>query len=98
MKNCDPIDLISQNYVFHIKDDRVITGILIAIDDQSNLLVTNATESFDDSHHRELGLVSIKRDTIEKVFMTEKDYKRNFTNANEQQDQQISTNQTRVII
>lgn len=77
MSTLEPLDLISQTYTFHITDGRVIKGILIAIDDQSNLLVTNATESSFD-HHRELGLVSIKRDTIDKVFVSEKDYNNNF--------------------
>lgn len=79
MASIQPLDLISQSYTFNIIDGRVIRGILIAIDDQSNLLVTNATESFND-HQRELGLVSIKRNTIDKVFVTEKEYKNIFAN------------------
>lgn len=79
MSTIQPLDLISQSYTFNIIDGRVIQGILIAIDDQSNLLVTNAIESFND-HQRELGLVSIRRNTIDKVFVTEKEYKNIFAN------------------
>lgn len=74
----DPIDLVSHSYTFQIVDGRSITGVLIAIDDESNLLVTNAQESDNHGHFRELGLVSIKRDTIAKVYMTEAEYKDTF--------------------
>lgn len=73
----EPIDLISRSYTFDITDGRIIQGILIAIDDQSNLLVTNATES-KDNHYRELGLVSIRRNTIKKVSVSLKDYNQTF--------------------
>lgn len=68
-----PLDLISHSYTFDITDGRVIQGVLIAIDDQSNLLVTNAVETCG-SHHRELGLVSIRRNTITRVLTTEREY------------------------
>lgn len=70
----EPIDLVSKEYTFNITDGRVINGILIAIDDQSNLLITNATEAKGEGHFRELGLVSLKRETIEKVYMTKQEY------------------------
>ena len=68
-----PLDLISHSYTFDITDGRAIQGVLIAIDDQSNLLVTNAVETCG-SHHRELGLVSIRRNTIARVLTTEREY------------------------
>lgn len=76
----EPVDLISHSYVFEITDGRIIEGILIAIDDQSNLLVTNATEAYNNNenyyHKRELGLVSIRKSTIKKVSMSSKDLKK----------------------
>jgi small nuclear ribonucleoprotein (snRNP)-like protein len=73
----EPLDFISRSFVFNITDGRTIEGILIAIDDQSNLLVTNATES-KDNHRRELGLVSIRKETIDKISITKKEYKEIF--------------------
>lgn len=68
-----PVDLISHSYIFEITDGRIIRGILIAIDDQSNLLVTNAIESYisrsNYNHKREIGLVSIRKHTIKRVKM-----------------------------
>lgn len=81
MTTAEPPHLISHTYVFNITDGRVIQGVLIAIDDQSNLLVTNAVETFGD-HQRELGLVSIRRDTIDKVLTTEREYRSAFAKNN----------------
>lgn len=67
------LDLISRTYTIIISDGRIIRGVLIAIDDQSNLLVNNASELFND-HHRELGLVSIRKNIIEKISVSETEY------------------------
>lgn len=76
--NMYPLDFISRVYTFEITDGRTIEGVLIAIDDQSNLLVTNATETYNSNsnlyHKRELGLVSIRKNTIKKVSMLRKDF------------------------
>ncbi|GMM29860.1 hypothetical protein DAMA08_026050 [Martiniozyma asiatica (nom. inval.)] len=64
----EPQDLINHHYSFQIIDGRCISGDLLAIDDQSNLLVTNAVESVNEKS-RVLGLVSIRQSTISKVFI-----------------------------
>ena len=70
-----PIDLISRPYTFAIADGRSIHGVLIAIDDQANLLVTNAAETTPDgTHTRQLGLISLRRDTIKSVCVSQADY------------------------
>jgi small nuclear ribonucleoprotein (snRNP)-like protein len=70
-----PIDLISRPYTFAIADGRSIHGVLIAIDDQANLLVTNAAETTPDgTHTRQLGLISLRRDTIKSVCVSQADH------------------------
>lgn len=70
-----PIDLISRPYTFAIADGRSVHGVLIAIDDQANLLVTNAAETTPDgTHTRQLGLISLRRDTIKSVCVSQADY------------------------
>lgn len=69
----DALQLIAREYVFDIKDGRSVCGILVAIDDQSNLLVSNAREIYN-THNRELGSVSIRKNTIDKISVSKHDY------------------------
>ncbi len=66
-----PIDLISQKYRIELTDGRSLEGLLIAIDDQGNLLVSNVTE-VNDGVRRQIGLVSIRRKCMKKVFVSSK--------------------------
>lgn len=69
----EPVDLISRTYTIKISDGRIIKGVLIAIDDQSNLLVNNASESHGE-HYRQLGLVSIRKNIIDKISVSKTEY------------------------
>lgn len=77
----EPVDLISHQYRFDISDGRRISGILIAIDDQSNLLITNATEAAPTGHTRELGLVSIRRSTVDRIWVSKQEHGQIFANS-----------------
>ncbi|ODV84291.1 hypothetical protein CANARDRAFT_200983 [[Candida] arabinofermentans NRRL YB-2248] len=71
-----PIDLISLPYKLHITDGRILSGILISIDDQSNLLVSNVLETNGDIT-RELGLVSVPKSTISKIYVDDNEWNKN---------------------
>ncbi|GME99157.1 unnamed protein product [[Candida] boidinii] len=83
----EPIDLISVPFKFQIKDGRLLSGVLIAIDDCSNLLVTDVEEEIivlepsadgskktEERHLRRLGLMSIPRDTITKILIKDSEF------------------------
>ncbi|GME77187.1 unnamed protein product [Ambrosiozyma monospora] len=73
----EPLDMISMHYRFEITDGRIITGLLISIDDQSNLLVTEATEYNGSGLARELGLVAIPKTTIQNIGVDKKELEKN---------------------
>ncbi len=70
-----PEDLISLTYKLEITDGRLLEGILVAVDDQSNLLITNVMETSGDIQ-REMGLVSVPRNSIRKVFVDKTEYQK----------------------
>lgn len=63
----NPIDLISLPYQFKLTDGRWLNGVLIAIDDQGNLLVSDAVET-SGKVTRNIGLVSVPKSAIVKVY------------------------------
>lgn len=67
-----PEDLISRQYIVDTTDGRQIVGILLALDDQGNLLLTNTTEQT--PHMRELGLISVRKQSISKISLSKNDY------------------------
>ncbi|CDK29749.1 unnamed protein product [Kuraishia capsulata CBS 1993] len=69
----EPIDYISLPFRVTVVDGRVLEGRLLAIDDESNLLVTDVKEHTGEET-RDLGLVSVPRKTIVKLEVEEKEY------------------------
>lgn len=70
-----PKDYISLPLRISIIDGRIITGVLLAIDDESNLLMTNVYE-FKAEIQRDLGMVSVPRKTILKVEASSDEYRK----------------------
>lgn len=70
----DIADYISLSLRITVVDGRILHGILVAVDDQANLLLTEVVEFFnnqlkDEITQRQIGLVSVPRDTISKIEM-----------------------------
>lgn len=68
-----PMDYISLPLRISITDGRIVTGVLLAIDDESNLLLTNVYE-YMAGNQRDLGMVSVPRKTILKVEASSDEY------------------------
>ncbi|KAG7882947.1 hypothetical protein KL905_001649 [Ogataea polymorpha] len=68
-----PIDLISLPYQIVLVDNRQLDGILMAIDDQRNLLLSDVYEH-SGSQTRHLGLVSVPKNTIKSVLVDKNEY------------------------
>mgnify|MGYP003362809075 CR=1 FL=1 len=66
-----PIDLISQRYRIELTDGRSLEVLLIAIDDQGNLLVSDVNET-NGGVQRQVGLVSIRKKYMKKIFASSK--------------------------
>ncbi|CCH46345.1 Small nuclear ribonucleoprotein-associated protein [Wickerhamomyces ciferrii] len=71
-----PSDLIGTELKVTIKDQRILIGILLALDNKPNLLLNNVIEisnqynsiiGSESENKRELGLVSIPFDSIENI-------------------------------
>lgn len=58
----------------HLNDSRILDGVLTVIDPFGNLLMSNVYETNMDNY-REIGLVSVPRESITKVLMSEKGHK-----------------------
>lgn len=70
-----PEGLIGTNVKIALKDNRVLDGVVTVVDPFGNILLSNVWESSNDKinpealHTRELGLVSVPRETIDEVYM-----------------------------
>lgn len=75
-----PSKFIGSNLQVELKDGRMLRGVLIVIDPFGNLLLSNVIEKLKDKlnelkmRERDIGLVSVPRDTLVKIEMTEKEY------------------------
>lgn len=75
-----PEALIGTNVKIALKDNRVLDGVITVVDPFGNILLSNVWESSNDKidpetlHTRELGLVSVPRNTIDEVFMDKRSY------------------------
>lgn len=80
MSDIEPSKFIGTKLFLKIKDGRSLQGILAVIDPFGNLLMNNVVETSKDklnnqeSHDRELGLVSIPKDEIVQAVMEKKIY------------------------
>lgn len=70
-----PEKFIGSQFLVELKDGRVLDGVLTVADPFGNLLMSNVYEDNEDNH-RELGLVSVPRESIEKIFMDPKAFKK----------------------
>ncbi|KAH3664962.1 hypothetical protein OGATHE_003777 [Ogataea polymorpha] len=72
---CPPrtFNLISLPYQIVLVDNRQLDGILMAIDDQRNLLLSDVYEH-SGSQTRHLGLVSVPKNTIKSVLVDKNEY------------------------
>lgn len=75
-----PESLIGTTVKIALKDGRVLDGVVTAVDPFGNVLLSNVYESSNDKidserlHRRELGLVSVPRESIDEVFMERRCY------------------------
>ncbi|KAK6202779.1 uncharacterized protein RJT21DRAFT_118855, partial [Scheffersomyces amazonensis] len=78
-----------ERYVGHqlrviLKDTRILDGVLISIDPYGNLLLGNTFETSTDKlnpdnlHTRDIGLVSIPKDTMNSIRTDKQTYKKIF--------------------
>ncbi|ABN67380.1 predicted protein [Scheffersomyces stipitis CBS 6054] len=80
-----PDQFIGSNLRVAIKDGRVVTGILTVIDPFGNLLLSNVIEESEDIisppgiHKRDIGLVSVPRETIVTVSVDTNTHRRLFS-------------------
>ncbi|KAI5970281.1 hypothetical protein CANMA_000633 [Candida margitis] len=76
--------LIGANFHVTITDSRILEGILTVIDPFGNLLLSNVYETSKDKfdktklHVREIGLVSVPRETIVNIKVDSKTHKNIF--------------------
>lgn len=76
-----PDKFIGANLHVKLSDSRILEGILTVIDPFGNLLLSNVYETSIDklndkqSHVREIGLVSVPRESIESIKTDKKTYK-----------------------
>lgn len=70
-----PEKFIGTQFRVELKDERVLDGVLTVVDPFGNLLMSNVYEDSKDNR-RELGLVSIPRESIEKIVMDVKAFKK----------------------
>ncbi|KAK6464539.1 hypothetical protein DFJ63DRAFT_334100 [Scheffersomyces coipomensis] len=74
----------SHSLKINLKDSRSLTGILTVIDPFGNLLLSNTYETSIDKlnpnnlHSREIGLVSIPKDTMKSITVDKDTYKKIF--------------------
>lgn len=64
-------DIVGSTLYITIDSSRRLSGTLVAVDAQANLLLDNVTE-YKDSSHRTLGLVSVPFNTIADVQVSAK--------------------------
>lgn len=75
-----PSKYIGSNVYVQLKDHRLLTGILTVIDPFGNLLLSNVIEESKDKlnnqaiHKREIGLVSIPKDSLVNIKMDRKEW------------------------
>lgn len=80
MSAIEPSKFIGTKLFLRVKYGRRLQGILTVIDPFGNLLMNNVVETSKDrlnnqeTHERELGLVSVPRDEIVQVLMEKKIY------------------------
>lgn len=92
-----PSKYIGHDVYVELKDERLLSGILIAIDPFGNLLVSNVTEKSKDKvnknsiHTREIGLVSVPRHSLVSIKMKRNDWYKihNIKTINGQQDESV---------
>ncbi|CAH2449381.1 Hypothetical protein PP7435_CHR3-1776 [Komagataella phaffii CBS 7435] len=92
-----PTDLISLPLRVSITDGRQIKGILIALDDDCNILLSNAVELRNENGKwmsRELRLVSIRKFTISKIEADSSSY----NDTVKMRDQNKTANKKGVVI
>ncbi|ODV97211.1 hypothetical protein PACTADRAFT_1786 [Pachysolen tannophilus NRRL Y-2460] len=74
------VDYISLPFKIEIVNSRTVKGVLIAVDDQSNLLISDATEYYHDDEnslrHRNIGLVCVPKAAIVKVEVDRLEYEK----------------------
>ncbi|CAH6723832.1 N-alpha-acetyltransferase 38, NatC auxiliary subunit [[Candida] jaroonii] len=68
-----PDKFIGSQLKIQLKDKRDLYGVLTVIDPFGNLLVSNVKESRDEDV-REIGLVSVPKDAIDKIFIDSRYY------------------------
>ncbi|KAI5964285.1 uncharacterized protein KGF55_002227 [Candida pseudojiufengensis] len=79
-----PDKFIGSNFHIKLIDDRILEGILTVIDPFGNLLISNCYETSIDKfnsknlHIREIGLVSVPKETIVNIKIDKKTYKNIF--------------------
>lgn len=75
MSDIPPENFIGAQLKIHLNDKRTLEGVLTVMDPFGNLLMSNVYET-NQNNFREIGLVSVPRESISNVYMTKKAYER----------------------
>lgn len=70
-----PEVFIGSQLKIKLNDCRILDGVLTVIDPFGNLLMSNVYETAVEESKREIGLVSVPRESIDKVFMKETNFR-----------------------
>ncbi|EJS44514.1 mak31p [Saccharomyces arboricola H-6] len=62
-------DFIGNTLIVSLAEDRILIGVLVAVDAQMNLLLDHAEERID-SRSRKMGLVSVPRCAVQSIKIT----------------------------
>ncbi|EGV64869.1 hypothetical protein CANTEDRAFT_104213 [Yamadazyma tenuis ATCC 10573] len=73
MTTIAPEKFIGSSLRVELSDNRVLDGVLTVVDPFGNLLMSNVYET-NKSNRREVGLVSVPRATISKLYIDKRTY------------------------
>ena len=74
MVDIPPERFIGSQLRVQLHDERILDGVLTVMDPFGNLLMSNVYET-NQKNYREIGLVSVPRESISNVYMSKKGWK-----------------------